>query len=72
MFFFTTVDSSTNWSPKLLIYGDMGNINARSLPFLQEEVIRNEYSAILHVGDFAYDMFNVSFPIFFLFIVRYL
>lgn len=46
----------TNWSPRLAIYGDMGNENAQSLARLQEETQREKYDAILHVGDFAYDM----------------
>lgn len=44
------------WMPTLAIFGDMGNENAVSLPFLQEEVQRGMYDAIIHAGDFAYDM----------------
>ncbi|XP_014257280.1 acid phosphatase type 7-like [Cimex lectularius] len=55
-FWFKTVDNETNWSPRLAVYGDMGNINARSLPRLQEETQHNKYDAIIHVGDLAYDM----------------
>ncbi|XP_049700211.2 acid phosphatase type 7 [Helicoverpa armigera] len=38
------------------IYGDLGNANAQSLPYLQDEAERNYYDLILHVGDFAYNM----------------
>ena len=38
----------------------MGNINAVSLPKLQKEAQSGIYDVILHVGDFAYDMNNVS------------
>ncbi|XP_063538363.1 acid phosphatase type 7-like isoform X2 [Cydia strobilella] len=38
------------------IYGDLGNKNAHSLPYLQEEAERGNFDLILHVGDFAYDM----------------
>ncbi|XP_063384993.1 acid phosphatase type 7 isoform X3 [Cydia fagiglandana] len=38
------------------IYGDMGNRNAHSLSYLQEEAERGGFDLILHVGDFAYDM----------------
>ena len=38
----------------------MGNINAVSLPKLQKEAQSGMYDVILHVGDFAYDMNNVS------------
>jgi phosphoglycolate phosphatase-like HAD superfamily hydrolase len=55
----TSSDEST-WTPQLAIFGDLGNENARSLPYLQEEVQRGMYDAILHVGDFAYDMDSVS------------
>lgn len=34
----------------------MGNENAQSLARLQEESQRQMYDAIIHVGDFAYDM----------------
>ncbi|CAH0561321.1 unnamed protein product [Brassicogethes aeneus] len=45
-----------DWQPHLAMYGDMGNENAQSLVRLQEETQRGQYDAILHVGDFAYDM----------------
>ncbi|KAK9869436.1 hypothetical protein WA026_003191 [Henosepilachna vigintioctopunctata] len=45
-----------NWQPHIAIFGDMGNENAQSLTRLQEETQRELYDAILHVGDFAYDM----------------
>ncbi|XP_043287963.1 acid phosphatase type 7 [Venturia canescens] len=52
----TTPDDSADWSPHLAIFGDMGNENAQSLARLQEETQRGFYDAIIHVGDFAYDM----------------
>lgn len=45
-----------DWSPHIAIFGDMGNENAQSLARLQEEAQRRIYDAIIHVGDFAYDM----------------
>ncbi|XP_077292142.1 acid phosphatase type 7 isoform X2 [Arctopsyche grandis] len=53
---FNTVPQGDDWSPVLAIFGDMGNENAQSLVRLQEEAQRNMYDAIIHVGDFAYDM----------------
>ncbi|EDV91977.1 GH24658 [Drosophila grimshawi] len=54
---FRTVPSpDANWSPTLAIYGDMGNENAQSLARLQQETQLGMYDAIIHVGDFAYDM----------------
>jgi len=60
MFWFITSPDESTWSPQLAIFGDLGNENAKSLPHLQEEVQRGMYDAILHVGDFAYDMDSVS------------
>lgn len=59
MFWFITSPDESTWSPQLAIFGDLGNENAKSLPHLQEEVQRGMYDAILHVGDFAYDMDSV-------------
>lgn len=55
-FFFNTFPSGTNWKPRIALFGDMGNENIQSLPRLQEETQRGMYDAIIHVGDFAYDM----------------
>lgn len=55
-FWFRTPPIETEWSPHVAIFGDMGNENAASLPRLQEEAQRRIYDAIIHVGDFAYDM----------------
>ena len=60
LFEFSTFPSyDENWSPTLALYGDMGNVNAVSLPTLQKEAQSGKYDLILHVGDFAYDMYNV-------------
>ncbi|XP_067011765.2 acid phosphatase type 7 [Anabrus simplex] len=45
-----------NWKPRLAVYGDLGNENPQSLARLQSETQRGMYDAILHVGDFAYDL----------------
>lgn len=55
-FWFVTLDPSPSSSARLAVYGDMGNVNAQSLPRLQKETQQHKYDAILHVGDFAYDM----------------
>lgn len=54
--FRTPPSNQDDWSPSLAIFGDMGNENAQSLARLQEESQRQMYDAIIHVGDFAYDM----------------
>ncbi|XP_026849908.1 acid phosphatase type 7 isoform X4 [Drosophila persimilis] len=57
-YWFRTQFSHSDWSPSLAIYGDMGVVNAASLPALQRETQRGMYDAVIHVGDFAYDMCN--------------
>ena len=39
-----------DWSPRFAVYGDMGNVNAKSLGRLQEETQNGNFDAILHVG----------------------
>ena len=51
----------SDWSPRFAIFGDMGNENAKSLTRLQREVQLDYYSALIHVGDFAYDMNDVRY-----------
>lgn len=56
-FWFETIPGANEeFSPHIAIFGDMGNENAQSLTRLQEETQRKMYDAIIHVGDFAYDM----------------
>lgn len=55
-FFFKTYPEGVDWQPRIALYGDMGNENIQSLPRLQQETQRGFYDAIIHVGDFAYDM----------------
>ena len=41
----------------MIVYGDMGRTGGEpSLPALIQEVASGSYDAILHVGDFAYDL----------------
>lgn len=47
---------ANNWAPHLAIFGDMGVENAQALPYLQEDTRLGMYDALLHIGDFAYDM----------------
>ncbi len=56
VFFFTAMPEGTNWSPRFAVYGDMGHVNAQSVSRLQEETMLGKYDAVLHVGDFGYDM----------------
>lgn len=60
MFWFRTIREGSDWSPRFAVYGDLGNVNGQSIPRLQQEVSRNRFDAILHVGDMAYDLDTVS------------
>jgi len=55
-YFTKTVMDGQNWSPTLALFGDLGNDNAISLPYLQKGAGSGLFHAVLHVGDFAYDM----------------
>ncbi|XP_047520844.1 acid phosphatase type 7 isoform X3 [Pieris napi] len=56
LFSFKTPPEGEKWVLRAAIYGDMGNKNAHSLSYLQDEAQRGHFDVILHVGDFAYDM----------------
>ncbi|KAI8432465.1 hypothetical protein MSG28_004852 [Choristoneura fumiferana] len=56
LFSFHVPPQGTQWPVRAAIYGDMGNKNAHSLSYLQDEAERGHFDLILHVGDFAYDM----------------
>ncbi|XP_077557944.1 acid phosphatase type 7-like [Haemaphysalis longicornis] len=43
-------------SATLAVYGDLGSANARSLSALQRDAQIGTVDAVLHAGDFAYDM----------------
>jgi hypothetical protein len=59
-FKFKAMENGTDWSPRLIMYGDLGNVNAQSLTRLQKESLHGAFDAIIHNGDFAYDMDSVS------------
>ena len=56
VFYFKMPINTPNWSPRLAFYGDLGNVNSKSMAYIQSDVQRGNFDAILHVGDFAYDM----------------
>lgn len=56
LFTFKTWKSGTQWPVSVAMYGDMGATNAQSLARLQAETQAGMYHAVIHVGDFAYDM----------------
>lgn len=55
-FNFVALQNGTEWSPRLVIFGDLGFWNPQSLHRIQRETQAGYYDIILHVGDFAYDL----------------
>ncbi|RWS28741.1 Iron/zinc purple acid phosphatase-like protein, partial [Leptotrombidium deliense] len=56
IYWFRALKSGSDWSPRIALFGDLGNKNGKSIPRLQEEVQRGNFDAVIHNGDFAYDM----------------
>ena len=44
-----------DWAPRFAIFGDMGNVNTKSVGRLEEETQEGNFDAILHVGMFTAD-----------------
>ncbi|XP_074602984.1 acid phosphatase type 7-like [Brevipalpus obovatus] len=55
-FWFNSMIHGSDWSPRLAIYGDMGDQDARILDKVYEKSQEHFFDAILHVGDLAYDL----------------
>uniref|UniRef100_A0A1B0BP11 Purple acid phosphatase n=1 Tax=Glossina palpalis gambiensis TaxID=67801 RepID=A0A1B0BP11_9MUSC len=55
-YWFCVPQKNENWSPSLAIYGDMGLTYAYSLPYLSDDVQNRMYNAVIHNGDFAYNL----------------
>uniref|UniRef100_UPI003EB79A87 acid phosphatase type 7 precursor n=1 Tax=Danio rerio TaxID=7955 RepID=UPI003EB79A87 len=58
LFFFTALNESVFFSPRFALFGDLGNENPQSLSRLQKETQIGTYDVILHIGDFAYDLYE--------------
>jgi len=56
VFIFRSQRVDAEWSPVLAVYGDFGNANAQSIAYLQKAAQMSEIDAVLHIGDFAYDL----------------
>lgn len=59
VFHFTTaVQTGVFWNPTLAIYGDMGTSKngQATVPFLVKDAQVNVITAVLHIGDMAYDL----------------
>lgn len=57
-YYFRTPDDSSDWQPEFLVYGDLG-VHSESLAKLEREALNGQYSAILHVGDFGYNLYDM-------------
>lgn len=54
-FTFQAMPAGQDWSPRLVVYGDMGNVNARSLTRMEKEAYAGMYNAVLHVGETSFN-----------------
>ncbi|KAK3085903.1 hypothetical protein FSP39_010267 [Pinctada imbricata] len=54
-FYFRSPPAGQDWSPEFLVYGDLG-VESDSIPYLDSEVLNGQYTGVLHVGDFAYNL----------------
>ncbi|PIK46938.1 putative iron/zinc purple acid phosphatase-like protein isoform X2 [Apostichopus japonicus] len=54
---FTTMKDGTDWSPTIIMFGDMGTRGGSpSLRILNKAALSQSVDAIIHTGDFAYDL----------------
>ncbi|XP_070204035.1 acid phosphatase type 7-like isoform X2 [Littorina saxatilis] len=54
-FYFKTPRTDLGWSPEFLVFGDLG-VHTQTIPTLVEEALKGEYTALLHIGDLAYNL----------------
>lgn len=52
------LDANVTWSPKLALFGDLGVVNGRSIPYIVNASLEDKFDAILHLGDIGYDLFS--------------
>nr|XP_051702634.1 acid phosphatase type 7 isoform X1 [Oryctolagus cuniculus]XP_051702635.1 acid phosphatase type 7 isoform X1 [Oryctolagus cuniculus]XP_051702636.1 acid phosphatase type 7 isoform X1 [Oryctolagus cuniculus] len=55
-FRFRALKNGPHWSPRLAVFGDLGADNPKALPRLRRDTQQGLFDAVLHVGDFAYNM----------------
>lgn len=60
LYSFKTLTDETDWSPKMIVIGDMGVANAVSFEAIQSEVATGEVDVLMHNGDLAYNLASVS------------
>ena len=54
------LDTSEMSNPTFAVYGDLGWENARSIPYLIKDAEEGRIDGVLHSGDLAYDLYEVS------------
>ncbi|KAL4235185.1 hypothetical protein ACF0H5_006823 [Mactra antiquata] len=59
-YYFKTPKTTQDWQPEFLVYGDLG-IHSDSLLNLQVEALKGTYTAVLHVGDFGYNLYDTIY-----------
>uniref|UniRef100_A0A914C5S6 Purple acid phosphatase N-terminal domain-containing protein n=1 Tax=Acrobeloides nanus TaxID=290746 RepID=A0A914C5S6_9BILA len=59
VFSFIGLQERPNGGYRYAVYGDMGNVNARSLGKIQKLAQNGDFDVVLHVGDLAYNMDTV-------------
>ncbi|XP_011525271.1 acid phosphatase type 7 isoform X4 [Homo sapiens] len=55
-FRFRALKNGAHWSPRLAVFGDLGADNPKAVPRLRRDTQQGMYDAVLHVGDFAYNL----------------
>ena len=56
---FKTLSDETDWSPRMLVFGDLGVHNGVTIPYLIREVDNGTVDILFHNGDFAYNFDDV-------------
>jgi acid phosphatase type 7 len=52
VFHFKTFPQGNDFSYKVAIFGDLGNFNGVSMPYLQKAAMNGEFDLAIHVGMF--------------------
>ena len=50
----------STWMPKIVVYGDLGVQNGKSVNKLIEGAKSRDFDVIWHIGDIAYDMYEMA------------
>ncbi|OQV20064.1 Acid phosphatase type 7 [Hypsibius exemplaris] len=56
VFRFRSLQSGSDWNPRLAVFGDLGVENAQSMKRLKRDVLKGRIDMVIHVGDFGYDL----------------